>query len=351
MIESVSVSSAAEVANLIVSASSVPLRVQRINKKIIRLAPVDPKNKFDDQTGTEIIKSAGFEILKVIPKGDKSKGALSGRFTGYEIAPPGAGDIYNVVFVAGANKGQQFESDIANEARRMTAGEEPGPALKSLLQALGLEREDIADVVQTGAANSKRPFGPEPINVGEKISDITFILQDGEEVFVSLKNELGLTFANIGAAGAFIQQGETVVSAPHKIDHFLEVLGVDKDLACERFTNYIGGAKDDRLKVDTYPDGPASPGTVLGYLAAGYGWGYWYAQYLPSGWKVKNISSPESLKRWIGDVKNIQVAYPGPAKDITCSITTTSGIFLVQVRNTRGGIIPNTLTIKKQKTF
>jgi len=350
--------SIAEIIANVGSTRSAPLTVQAASSKIITIAPDVPRDNFTEEEATSILKKAGLNVLKVIPKGDKAKGALSGRFTGYSVTDGKA--VYNVVFTKGRNVGQQFEDKMGQETQDFIVTGKISPTLSKLFAAIGIDLISIKDAKQTGGANAKRPILPYPVDVGEKISDLTLILDDDSTVYISLKNPQGGTFANSGYSGAFRQVGEKIVSKIHPLDDFLIALGVNKMLAARGFTNVLLG---DRKPARGAPAAPARYNKKLGvepaepsgtqdyekvkeYIASGYGYGYWYARELGGEWHVEDIDSPEKALELVGDVRRVDISYPGLTKQLTCSVITTTGRFVVEVRNSHGGVEPNEIKIK-----
>ena len=86
---------------------------------------------------------------------------------------------------------------------------------------------------------------------------------------------------------------------------------------------------------------------VQRYIASGYGYGYWYARDMGGGeWHLKNIKTPKAALNLVGKVMRIDVSYPGVTKQITCNIITSNGRYIVEVRNTQGGVVPSQVNIK-----
>ena len=341
------------------SKKSAPLAVQAASSKIITIAPEVPRENFTDEEASSILKKAGFDVLQIIPKGDKAAGALSGRFTGYLVTDGNAN--YNVVFTKGRNIGQQFEDKMGQETQELIDTGKISPTLSKLFAALNINPKSIVKAEQTGGANSKRPILPYPVDVGEKISDLTLTLRGSKnKVYISLKNPQGGTFANSGYAGAFRQVGEKIVSKEHPLDDFLASLGVDKSIAARGFTNILTGNRkpargapeapgrySKKAEIENLaPSGTQDYEKVKEYIASGYGFGYWYARELGGKWHVEDIDSPEKALEMVGDVRRIDISYPGLTKQLTCSVITTTGRFVVEVRNSHGGAEPNEIKVK-----
>lgn len=332
---------------------------KKISDEEIRIAPLDP-HVFSSEEIENVLRKAKLKLVKAIPKG--SPGSISGRFMTYVISA--GGTKHNVIFTSGRNVGQQFEDQISKEAQDMVKGK-ISPRLMSLLDEMNIDPKDIKDTKQTGGSNSKRPISNEIKNVGSIISDLTLVLKNGDNVFISLKNPAGNTFANTGYAGGFIEttdkKGNPVIkSGSHPTDQFLIALGVNKNLAAKGFTNYLNGnktpvakpvkrisAKDIETVEAMEPVGSQDYEKVQRYLASGYGYGYWYARDMGDGkWHLEDIIDENAALDLVGQIKRIDISYPGVSKQISCNILTTKGKFIVEVRNTQGDVVPNQVNIR-----
>ena len=338
----------------IVDKSNGRLRLSGSKKGAIRLAPTTVGDDIDESTMLSILKKEGATDIREILPGDE--GSLSGKFVTYNFSL--SGSPVNVVIGQGRNEGQKFEDQISKEATAAIGGN-ISPRMASLFDAMEINPNTIKKIEQTGGANTKRPISRNVLDVGKIISDLTLVLSDNSEVYVSLKNPSGNTFANTGYAGGFIQKGDKVVSASHPSDEFLEALGVNKDLAAKGFTNVLRGElkpvaqptskyKKTNEPVDFVdPVGTQDYGLVQKYIASGYGYGYWYARSKGgSDWYVRHIATEDDALELVGDVLKIDVSYPGVTKQITASVITTKGRYIIEIRNTKGGIVPNQLNIK-----
>lgn len=344
-----------------------PLEVKAASDKEIRIAPAEGSHIYTDDEINKILARAGLKIVSVIPK--KAPGSLSGSFSTY-IVSKGASK-YPIIFTKGRNLGQVFEDTLAQEAEALKTGV-VSLRIASLLKEIGINPDNIKDTEQTGGKNQARPLLSTVPEVGAIISDLTLVLKrkdksanskDGKTVFISLKNPTGDTFANTGYAGGFVQgkdkNGEPiVVSGKHPTDDFLSALGVNKRLAAKGFTNVLQGkrspvaeppARFSKKAVieDVEPEGTQDYEKVQTYLASAYGFGYWYARDMGGGkWHVEKIESEDDARNLVGEIRRIDISYPGVTKQVTCSVMTTKGRYIVEVRNTQRGIIPQQVNVR-----
>ena len=355
--------------SIVTAASSIgigDLNVKVASSAEIRLAPAEP-HVFLDEEVSSILKKAKLTIVKLIPKG--SPGSISGRFTTYIVKS--AGKIYNVVFTSGRNIGQQFEDQLSKEAEDLKLGK-ISPRISLLLKKIGIDPNNVKGSEQTGGKNQSRPLRSAVPDVGPIISDLTLHLkrpntsansEDQKTVYISLKDPTGATFANTGYVGGFIlakdKNGEPIIkSGTHPTDDFLLALGVNKALAAKGFTNIL---RDEPAAVATAQKrfsrkepiedmdaaGSQDYEKAATYLASGYGYGYWYARDMGGGnWHIEKIADEDSARKLVGEIKRIDISYPGVTKQLSCSILTTKGRYIVEVRNTQRGIVPNQVNIR-----
>jgi len=355
--------------SIVIAASSIgigDLNVKAASSDEIRLAPTEP-HVFSDEEVLSILKKARLTVVKLIPKG--SPGSISGRFTTYIVKS--AGKIHNVVFTSGRNVGQQFEDQLSKEAEELKLGK-ISPRISSLLKKIGINPKNVKESEQAGGKNQSRPLRSVVPNVGPIISDLTLHLkrsdtsansEDQKTIYISLKDPTGATFANTGYVGGFIlakdKNGEPIIkSGNHPTDDFLLALGVNKALAAKGFTNVLRGepaavatapkrfSRKDPVEV-MEAAGSQDYEKVATYLASGYGYGYWYARDMGGGnWHIEKIVDEDSARKLVGEIKKIDISYPGVTKQLSCSILTTKGRYIVEVRNTQRGIVPNQVNIK-----
>lgn len=305
------------------------------------------------------IKSAlrGFK-MKIIKPGAKTGKlvAKSSKFNTYYVKTP-AGNFVAVVFSAGANEGQKFEKTIKN-----SIASRKGKAYEALLDALqrfyGIDSSNIARVVKTagGSTRVKRPLTLKPTNVGPILTDMTVILDDGNEIYISLKNVSGATFANTGYSGAFVltknRAGKDVVKAQPSAtspvtDEFLQACGVDKALIAKGLTDYINRT----VSRTVTPATTADYSKVQSFLVAQLGFGYVYFRQLAEGkYKIIDLSTLAKAKKVIGSVVGVDVRYPfygganrnEKSKQCTIKISTSTGdTYIVEIRSTKGGVTEN----------
>lgn len=329
------------VADSIVTVSKGRLRSSGSKGGALRLAPSEAGDMIDEKTLQAFFKAAGARNIKILPP--KSPGSASSKFNTYAMVV--GGEPVNVVIGQGRNLGQTFEDAVNIEVEEALTGGKISPRIKDLFEQIGISTSQVAAVEQASKKRVKRPLSPNLVDVGPEISDMTLKLKKGKPVYISIKNVSGDTFANAGCSGMFEvredKSGIVVVPRKHPLDDFVRALGVDKKIAAKGYTNYANG-----IKQAIVGKGQPDLDKVRDYLMGAYGFGYWYAREEGKGFHVIDMTTPVAVEDHVGDVTNVEVRYPGISKQITCIITTTNGRYIVEIRNSHGGIDPNEIKVK-----
>ena len=301
--------------------------------------------------------------VRIIGKGENDSG--SNTFDTWIIIDNINDRRIAVVFANGGNKGNQFEQEAFNEIFNKN-----GPVWDTLMCFLVANKKikttsDLVKVTNPGGGKVKRPFTSTMNDVGEIISDVTIERPQGQTpIYISLKNELGKTFANPGYGYVFsINKDEKaglykVTSSsgnkkanPH-IDKFLEIIGAGKDkmaLGYEAYANAFAFRKgfisrkpvllpQEIVKIDEN-QGKAA----LDFLSYQLGFGYIYFRRMPGGgYRIIDLDTPAKTKQIFGDFISGFMKYPyykdgnkqNASRQFTVSIQTTTALYYVEVRNT-----------------
>ncbi len=301
------------------------LRVGHGKGSELRLQPVNSSRKVEEAEVRAILRLVGHPVNSVAVPG--SPDARSSKFLTYWTTTG-----VPVVVGGGENKGQKFERELAQQGLDSSEA-------KTLVAAIGVK--DVVSFSQ-GSTNARRPLTMSPTYVGDKIADIIIDTKDGQKVYVSLKDPNGSTLGNFGIVGSFVAAEDgTVVARKHNSDNVLSALGVDKSRIVDGLNN--------KLAAEQVDDAPVyDVSAVKGIIESGYGYGYWYARKTSKGWYVVDLTTSDKLADYVGDVRVDRVKYPG-ANSKQCSVwlsTSTGKRFKVEIRNTKGGLIPGEIKFK-----
>ena len=199
------------------------------NPKEVRVGPIDPLTTLDSDMSKRLITDIGYKIKSTLLPG--TPGSKSSMYTTYLVAKDDMSAHFSVVF-GSANKGERFEAALHTD---LVSGD--GPFGEEFLSAIGLTRQDILSVEPLIPARG-RPLTGKIIDVGSAISDITLNTTSGT-IYISLKDPRGGTFSNNGIAGMFVEDEMGIVyPSPHRLDGFVNALGIDKQRISQGVNDY-----------------------------------------------------------------------------------------------------------------
>jgi len=318
-------------------------------EKEVRFGLKDATKTTSDQEAQDLITKLGYEISEVIPPG--AAGSKTGKYKTYTVNQPGS-DSFAVVY-GSANKGEKFEAELHADL----LGAMPGGLGDVFLGAIGISREDVLEV-EPFAPPRRRPLTAEITDVGSAISDITIRVNtpDGEKrLFISLKDPAGGTFANQGYGSGFSENPDgTISSASHRLDDFVEALGIDKDKVARGVSDYALSRKSDADICQVQSD-DFDAAKISNYLGSALGYGYIYARQSKQGFHIIQLDSPEDTKKIVGNPTAVTVRYARQcgegrterSKGTTASIEMDNGAkYSVALRNASGKIRPSEMKIQ-----
>ena len=362
---SMSKSSARNLVLTVVANSKGSFRLARNERGAYRLQLANDNDK--EKVSQLIIQAMrGFKVKAINPG---EAGASSGKYTTYILAKSKT-ETVKIVFCAGKNHGQQFEKQLKNSVATRK-GAYWNSIVSSLRTYFGIRPENIKRIIKGagGSTNVKRPFTASMTDVGSVLSDMDIELnkpfklgdQMSDVVRISIKHSKGSTFANTGYRDGFKlttrSNGETAVVATTSnnvaAEFFLAALGIDKAVLAKGLTDYNNYLNGKKVKsTHAYYVVPTINRTLLEkLLAAQLGYGYLYARQTKDGLKLLDFYKPEKVVAQVGTITGVVVAYPfvdgeKKSKQLSAAIQTTTGKFVVEVRNTSGGFMPTQLNIK-----
>lgn len=351
----------------LINALSGKLRYNSPKKGAYRVQPVDSNNPPPADYLLKAMKAKKIIVVNIIPP--KAPGSKSTKFSTYVIKKGGSSTTVEFVYGQGRNAGQKFEDETIQSMQGLISGK-ISPLAQNIAKALKI---NVASILSVDVASKKRvvrSLTGELSNVGEMISDMTITLNrrtltyPNKKIYVSIKNVSGDTFSNNGYAGVFIQQKSKMkpvivpAAGSHKLDIFLvSGLGINKQLLASGLTDYINQTptiNPVRKQSSTF-----DAGIVKRYLASAYGYGYWYIRQVAEGSskiKAQNILSIDMPEMLVGDIVDVTISYPfwsesSASKQLTANIITTNGTYILEIRNSQAGVVPNEVKIRTRGKF
>lgn len=373
-----------EIGNDIVNASdndlSIPKNYGSILNKGYRAVPAKEKkailNYFSDVYVKNLVERIGGELIRVIaPRTDK----YSNSFFTY-IIRRGSIEIPFII-TAGKSMGFVFEEQLNKNFKNQIRDGEliAGGVLEGLLINLNefddlpfdkkasdsgsaediLENfYEIDDVIYQPGKSEARKFSNEIIDIGKDVSDVTLRLNNGANIYLSLKCGPSL-LCNYGISGLIVSDNNIIQKQPHKFDDFFALCGIDFDLLVGGLTEYDTNteiiSKEDR-KYSVVPKEDVG-NEIINWLGSAIGCGYFYFKYKNSTkFQLIDFREPDTVREFLGSkIKNIEYVYPGISGGTDYGDTKTMVVVLymdnnlkytVKLRNSTGGLLPNKLTVE-----
>ena len=321
-------------------------------EKEVRVGLIDATKTTSETESKNLIKDLGYEIVDIISPG--FIGSKSSKYKTYVVKSKDSEETFDVVY-GSANKGEKFEAQLHSDL----SGINSGLLGDSFLNSLGVSREEIVEV-EPSKPPRKRPLSKEIKNVGKEISDITLKVKSSDtneikRIFISLKDPKGGTFANQGYGSGFIQNSDGTISlGSHKLDDFIEALGIDKEKIARGVSDYALG-RESQDDICNIVKSNFDADKVALYLASALGYGYIYARQKKDGFKIINLESPDDAKNLVGRPIKVLIRYArfcgtnktSMSKGTTARIETDNGAkYAVEIRNASGKIRPTEIKIK-----
>jgi hypothetical protein len=357
-----------KLAQQIIANSNDKLRFGGNKKGAYRIQKTDPDLSITNIELLEILDKGNVKFIKEIPP--NTHGSASGKYNTWVLLSEDK--YFSVVFGCGRNAGQKYEDQILNELLQANANQSKSILYDLLLDKINISQSNIEHIIKSSAKQVKRQIKQNIQDVGEVISDINIKTKTNENIYISLKNKDGVTFANGGYFGAFVENTNPLgqcfyTPGKHELDDFIiDGLGVDKDLAINGLNNYISQIHMDSMFLEkTQTD--FNKDKVKKYLAGAYGYGYWYVKQIKNQeYEVVDLSTPDKVLEKIGDVLSVEVRYPHyhyttnrifeqdfeesnkikKSKQTSVWIKTTKSNYMVEIRNSHRGTNPNEVKVK-----
>lgn len=325
-------------------------KLSGLKKGAVRITPLDKNVRATVLDHTEMILRAGFEIKSIITPGELN--SKSSKFNTYEIVD-NSGHLHQVVFGLGSkgNMGMDFERRIVLELQEFLTNGIEHTMISSFKNTL--PDFNVDSVVEGFGRKIKRPLDLVPYDVGSLITDVTFKQKNGDTVYSSLKNIMGITISNNGLRGAFNDQNNLInYSGDPLIDLIFEEVSIDVLKMLQGFNDYkqkqISSFNRKENVVIKHPE------NLKNLIGSAFGYGYYLVKEVKNKtYNIIDLMTVDKLNAYLGDVKTAELHYPyyksgerlGKSKSMVINIETDKHKFAFNIRNNTGGIIPNILSL------
>jgi hypothetical protein len=324
------------------------LKYQYSDKGAQRITLANPEYTLKDkQNAINKILEKLVVLEKILP-GDV--GACSGKFETYKVQY--SNNVFNIVFSGGKNTGIKLEKTVARELH-----ERSGRNYEELKTKLNLTENYFVEHHKVSRHREGSLFVP--TNIGAIISDITIYQQNIEEpTHISLKDFRGTTISNIGYRGLLSRNAAGGVIENqffNDAEFLLTSVGVNKTLVASGIESWR--VKDQKNTKEFIDVGFPSVFATM-FLHTQIGYGYVLCKKKKDGsFFVKNFQTLKDTINFVGEVVSIKIGYPfykdelHKRKQISLWMTTSTGIiFMVEYRDTDGGILPTQINTRFAST-
>jgi hypothetical protein len=322
----------------------------------IRLQPVT-KVEDEKEFKTEFFKTLKDINLVVVSTIKPGSDAPSSKFDSY-VVKSGKNEFI-ITLGGGANKGQSFEREILKSLQEYfeSDGElEKPPILSQLEEALDVEFVELGE--DSFNRLVKRPLTLKGANDrGKEIADLTLIDDKGNPYYISLKNKNGKTVSNGGASGMFAVKNDKVEFVNREREgiggELFKAAAANIDYIERGLTDYINKEESpDLLKTTVDVTDDVDMPKIEKLIMSAFDYGYIYVKEKTSkSFEIADLDDEDKLKEFIGEIESVGIKYPyyedekKSRKDVTIIITTDTGVYSFQVRNTSGGTVPNQINL------
>lgn len=373
--EKVNSNTASSLANIVASAllPKIPdfkeigdrgAKIKKTGVYQIRIAPKDPNAQIELTHLFKRVKNA-LSKISIIDKRDihdkLERAANSGKF--YSVKFKIGEQPFEIVLAKGANEGEKFENDIIEKLISLHAGDEVDSVneahtlFKRLNEVNHRIRLDNISAVKRRAGTTNRAMVKNPSEAGHIIADTILEMKDGKgPIYLSLKNDDGDTIANFGISGVFNKDFSINEKSPYwklLVSH----LPLDFEKIADGLKTYVPqehrhrNFKADNTKYDVVPSNAKPTVKFKNVIMLMLGSDYIYVKKHRNDFHcVEMIQS--SIKREILDkLKIVKIKYPHAARKQVSIVMSgpNNSKYILELRNTRSGIIPTQLNLKYTK--
>jgi len=301
----------------------------------IRIKPSLP-----DQDRDTILKALEkfLKSLKTVEKVKYHKiSPNSGKFSSVSFT---IGDRpYDIVVAAGANKGEKFENELLQTLVNYHVGGMSDESLESLLIQMeeadpGFKRGNIKKI--EGRTGATKRVHLDPSKHGEVIADIIITMKDDTKKYLSIKNKVGATFANIGyVSKAFDSNFKLDTSSD--IGKILLDAGFNNINIQKGFQAYVDQTPV-KFKVKQNPVVEVNKGSPLyKFLEHAWGYNYFYVKEHGKGFKVFKIDKKSLHNVLLDELIIYEINYPfKDSKQISIKFGNAFAEYKLEIRNPHG---------------
>lgn len=261
---------------------------------------------------------------------------------------------YDVTISKGANEGEVFENELFSKLKKYVSDPINSAEVeeaKNLFIALKnvIQNFDISQVkeIRKRTGSTTRAHVPAE-KIGEVVADIIIELRDGNCLYLSIKNQTGDTFANIGMNRLFTEN--LVVNKSNSLYEMLREIGVN-------FSTFSKGLKayrdDQSIKpiIDNTVRKIPADSAFYDFMTNSWGFNYLYVRHNGTNFKILKMDKEFVHDILLKDLCVSKISYPHTrSKQLKIKLWNEFTTYVVEIRNTKGEIKPTEMKVKITKT-
>jgi hypothetical protein len=261
---------------------------------------------------------------------------------------------YDVVIVRGANEGEIFEKELFSKLKKYAKDPIKNAKVeeaKNLFNAIknAIQDFDISQIKEIRKRSGQTSRANIPAEkIGEVVADIIVELQNETCLYLSIKNQTGDTFANIGMKRLFTEQ--LAVNKSNSLYEMLREIGVNFSIFSKGLKSY----RDEKVMK------PITDSTVrkipidsafYDFMIKSWGFNYLYVRNVGTNFKVLKMDKEFVHDILLKDLCVSEICYPHTtSKQLKIKLSNEFASYIIEIRNTKGEIKPTEMKVKIVKT-
>lgn len=261
---------------------------------------------------------------------------------------------YDVIIKKGANEGELFENELFSKLKKYIKNPTKSTNVdeaKNLITALSkvIDNFDISQIkeIRKKSGSTARAHVPAE-KIGEVVADIIIELKDGNCLYLSIKNQTGDTFANIGMNRLFTENLD--VNKSKSLYEMLREIGVNFSTFSKGLKAYRDGTPIKPI-VDNKSRKIAADSAFYDFMINSWGFNYLYVRHNGANFKVFKMDKEFVHDILLKDLCVSEISYPHTtSKQLKIKLWNEFTTYVIEIRNTKGKIKPTEMKVKIANT-
>lgn len=256
------------------------------------------------------------------------------------------GQSFEAIIGSGQNQGEKFEKEVLTAMQDYLKGDYNELAHSAFTAIDDLDLDNFSpDEIKTAKARSGSTSRANvtPEEMGKILADIVLVMDSGDEIYLSVKNELGDTVGQLGLVDTF-KADFTINTKTPQFKDLVKPLNLNIKKITDGFHAYENGEALDSQIVKV--KGTDSPDLIT-LMKKFFGVGYIYLRQKGDGFSATEINDEFLDDKLLDGLKMTEIRYPEAGrKQISVFLNSNSTKFKIEIRNAKGGIVPAQIQLK-----